>query len=166
MIDIFLWFIARPGYTLQRSRAQVPFRDLLHADVNEARAKQRSLPLPSAVQQAEQGAGELMVSIEEPRGQPPIFGRALGLVPPAMAARTEKDFRRVVGVQIRTAQKSLPKLGAKLDRPAPSNDMDGEAINRIPTRFSFIHAVEINAHDTRLHMLAIQFGRNTTGKCS
>ena len=28
VIDIFLWFMARRGYTLQRSRQQLPFRDL------------------------------------------------------------------------------------------------------------------------------------------
>ncbi|MCY1363098.1 hypothetical protein D9M68_878810 [compost metagenome] len=28
VIDIFLWFMARRGYTLQRSRAPVPFLDL------------------------------------------------------------------------------------------------------------------------------------------
>lgn len=36
VIDIFLWFMARRGYTLQRSRAKVPFRDL-DADVKEVR---------------------------------------------------------------------------------------------------------------------------------
>lgn len=38
VIDIFLWFMARRGYTLQRSRAKVPFRDL-HADISEARKR-------------------------------------------------------------------------------------------------------------------------------
>lgn len=57
VIDIFLWFMARRGYTLQRSRAKVPFRDL-HADVAEARATRQRLPLPSAAQPAQQGAGE------------------------------------------------------------------------------------------------------------
>jgi len=28
VIDIFLWFMARRGYTLQRSRQRLPFRDL------------------------------------------------------------------------------------------------------------------------------------------
>lgn len=28
VIDIFLWFMARRGYTLQRSRARLPFRSL------------------------------------------------------------------------------------------------------------------------------------------
>lgn len=53
VVDIFLWFMARRGYTLQRCRAQVEFRDL-EADVAEVRAKRLSLPLPTA---AEQGAG-------------------------------------------------------------------------------------------------------------
>lgn len=32
VVDRFLWFMARRGYTLQRSRARLPFRDL-EADV-------------------------------------------------------------------------------------------------------------------------------------
>ena len=28
VIDIFLWYMAKRGYTLQRSRMQLPFRDL------------------------------------------------------------------------------------------------------------------------------------------
>ena len=35
VIDRFLWFMARRGYTLQRSRARLPFRDL-QADVAAA----------------------------------------------------------------------------------------------------------------------------------
>jgi hypothetical protein len=35
VIDRFLWFMARRGYTLQRSRARLPFRDLV-ADVAAA----------------------------------------------------------------------------------------------------------------------------------
>lgn len=38
VIDRFLWFMARRGYTLQRSRAKLPFRDL-HADVSAAKEK-------------------------------------------------------------------------------------------------------------------------------
>jgi hypothetical protein len=38
VIDRFLWFMARRGYTLQRSRTKLPFRDL-RADVSEATAK-------------------------------------------------------------------------------------------------------------------------------
>jgi hypothetical protein len=38
VIDRFLWFMARRGYTLQRSRARLPFRDL-QADVAAATAK-------------------------------------------------------------------------------------------------------------------------------
>jgi hypothetical protein len=34
VIDIFLWYMARRGYTLQRSRQRLPFRDL-EADVKE-----------------------------------------------------------------------------------------------------------------------------------
>lgn len=56
VIDIFLWFMARHGYTLQRSRAQVPFRDL-HADVAEVRAKRLGLPLVLDAQSSGQGAG-------------------------------------------------------------------------------------------------------------
>lgn len=36
VIDVFLRFMARRGYTLQRSRAKVPFRDLDH-DIQTAR---------------------------------------------------------------------------------------------------------------------------------
>lgn len=46
VIDIFLWFMARRGYTLQRSRAKVPFRDL-HEDVENARTQRLSKGLPS-----------------------------------------------------------------------------------------------------------------------
>lgn len=35
VIDTFLWFMARRGYTLQKSRANLPFRDL-QADVLES----------------------------------------------------------------------------------------------------------------------------------
>jgi len=45
VIDIFLWFMARRGYTLQRSRAKVPFRDL-HEDVANARTQRLSKGLP------------------------------------------------------------------------------------------------------------------------
>jgi hypothetical protein len=38
VIDRFLWFMARRGYTLQRSRAQLPFRDL-QSDVTAAKEK-------------------------------------------------------------------------------------------------------------------------------
>ena len=37
VIDTFLWFMARRGYTLQKSRANLPFRDL-DADVAESQA--------------------------------------------------------------------------------------------------------------------------------
>jgi hypothetical protein len=36
VIDRFLWFMARRGFTLQRSRARLPFRDL-EADVRAAK---------------------------------------------------------------------------------------------------------------------------------
>lgn len=39
VIDIFLWFMARRGWTLQRSRASVDFRDL-QADIANHRATQ------------------------------------------------------------------------------------------------------------------------------
>lgn len=38
VIDVFLWFMARRGYTLQRSRARLPFRDL---DDDIARERKR-----------------------------------------------------------------------------------------------------------------------------
>ena len=38
VIDRFLWFMARRGYTLQRSRVRLPFRDL-QADVKAATEK-------------------------------------------------------------------------------------------------------------------------------
>lgn len=38
VIDIFLWFMARRGYTLQRSRMKLPFRDL-DADVSHQETK-------------------------------------------------------------------------------------------------------------------------------
>lgn len=34
VIDVFLWFMARRGYTLQRSRQNLPFRDLAK-DIDE-----------------------------------------------------------------------------------------------------------------------------------
>lgn len=41
VIDRFLWFMARRGYTLQRSRARLPFRDL-EADVKAATEKRQA----------------------------------------------------------------------------------------------------------------------------
>jgi hypothetical protein len=41
VIDRFLWFMARRGYTLQRSRARLPFRDL-QADVSAATEKRNA----------------------------------------------------------------------------------------------------------------------------
>lgn len=41
VIDIFLWFMARRGYTLQRSRQKLPFRDL-EADVAAAGEKRHA----------------------------------------------------------------------------------------------------------------------------
>ena len=41
VIDRFLWFMARRGYTLQRSRARLPFRDL-DADVQAATDKRNA----------------------------------------------------------------------------------------------------------------------------
>lgn len=46
VIDVFLWFMARRGYTLQRSRARLPFRDL-HEDVAEAKEQRFSKGLPA-----------------------------------------------------------------------------------------------------------------------
>ena len=42
VIDTFLWFMARRGYTLQRSRVKIPFRDLA-ADIEEVEAYERNL---------------------------------------------------------------------------------------------------------------------------
>jgi hypothetical protein len=41
VIDRFLWFMAKRGYTLQRSRARLPFRDL-QADVLAATNKRNA----------------------------------------------------------------------------------------------------------------------------
>jgi len=41
VIDRFLWFMARRGYTLQRSRARLPFLDL-SADVRAATEKRQA----------------------------------------------------------------------------------------------------------------------------
>lgn len=40
VIDIFLWFMARRGYTLQRSRQKLTFRDL-DADVADAEERRQ-----------------------------------------------------------------------------------------------------------------------------
>lgn len=40
VIDIFLWFMARRGYTLQRSRQKLPFRDL-DTDVSTQNTKRQ-----------------------------------------------------------------------------------------------------------------------------
>lgn len=48
VIDIFLWFMARRGYTLQCSRARVPFRDL-SADVAEAQDRRLARSLPTSL---------------------------------------------------------------------------------------------------------------------
>ena len=57
VIDCFLWFMARRGYTLQRSRAQLPFRDL-EADVQlvrEAEDKAYAESLGAAMKAAKGG---------------------------------------------------------------------------------------------------------------
>lgn len=36
VIDIFLWFMAKRGYTLQKSRTKLPFADL-HEDIERAK---------------------------------------------------------------------------------------------------------------------------------
>lgn len=54
VIDIFLWFMARRGYTLQRSRAKVPFRDL-HTDLEELRQQRREKAISAAAQVPQQG---------------------------------------------------------------------------------------------------------------
>ena len=40
VIDIFLWFMAKRGYTLQRSRKRLPFRDI-GADIEGATKHRR-----------------------------------------------------------------------------------------------------------------------------
>ncbi|CAB3717733.1 hypothetical protein [Achromobacter marplatensis] len=57
VIDVFLWFMARRGYTLQRSRAKVPFRDL-HEDVANVRERRMSRALPHPKQHNDGGADE------------------------------------------------------------------------------------------------------------
>ena len=47
VVDIFLWYMAQRGYTLQRNRTQLPFRDL-SKDVSAANAK-RSEQLASVL---------------------------------------------------------------------------------------------------------------------
>lgn len=42
VIDMFLWFMARRGYTLQRSRQRLPFRDL-RADVAAATERRNAI---------------------------------------------------------------------------------------------------------------------------
>ncbi len=42
VIDIFLWFMARRGYTLQKSRADLPFRDY-HDDIRHQNEKRQAL---------------------------------------------------------------------------------------------------------------------------
>ena len=45
VIDKFLWFMAKRGYTLQRNRSNLPFRDI-EADVREStKARMERLPL-------------------------------------------------------------------------------------------------------------------------
>ena len=41
-VDIFLWFMAKHGYTLQRSRKQVPFHNI-HKDLNAFESAQSEL---------------------------------------------------------------------------------------------------------------------------
>lgn len=48
VIDRFLWFMAKRGYTLQRSRAVgVPFQSL-EDDIAQSRAARLALPLPGS----------------------------------------------------------------------------------------------------------------------
>lgn len=56
VIDVFLWFMARRGYTLQRSRAKVAFRDL-HEDVTGARQLRISQGLPGVLHPRTDGGG-------------------------------------------------------------------------------------------------------------
>lgn len=60
VIDRFLWFMARRGYTLQRSRAALPFRDLT-ADVGAATERRNARDaalLASAFSTPSQGGNE------------------------------------------------------------------------------------------------------------
>ncbi len=52
VIDIFLWWMAQRGYTLQRSRTRMEFRSL-HADVDTAR-KNRHAQLNSILTSSKQ----------------------------------------------------------------------------------------------------------------
>jgi hypothetical protein len=59
VIDIFLWFMAKRGYTLQRSRARLPFRDL-QADLRgeeEKRFASFAAMMDSAASIRAQGGG-------------------------------------------------------------------------------------------------------------
>jgi hypothetical protein len=53
VIDRFLWYMARRGYTLQRSRARLPFRDL-DADVSAA-TERRNARAAAAIGLAQEG---------------------------------------------------------------------------------------------------------------
>lgn len=55
-VDVFLWFMARRGYTLQRSRAKLPFRDV-EADV-AAKTEKRHAAEASILQSAFQQKGQ------------------------------------------------------------------------------------------------------------
>jgi hypothetical protein len=50
VIDVFLWYMARRGYTLQKTRARLPFRDL-EADV-KAVTDERNAAYASALSSA------------------------------------------------------------------------------------------------------------------
>lgn len=39
VIDVFLWFMARRGYTLQKSRAKLPFRNLSDDITSQTKAR-------------------------------------------------------------------------------------------------------------------------------
>lgn len=50
VIDIFLWWMAKHGYTLQRTRSDLPFRDL-EADILASKG-QRTASLAAAISSA------------------------------------------------------------------------------------------------------------------
>lgn len=61
VIDIFLWFMARRGYTLQRARHKMNFRDL-DADVEAVTEERRAM--------ATQLLKNAMKPVPAPEGQP------------------------------------------------------------------------------------------------
>lgn len=55
VIDIFLWFMAKRGYTLQRSRQKLPFRDLDDDIARERKRRDASFAAMIAAPQDQDG---------------------------------------------------------------------------------------------------------------